>query len=487
MATGFDAKTDATDIGNAAKTKGPEGADQSFRAELDEISKADSSAGDKTQLYTQLNTELEQRGILPEMAVNWAKTNLSKLDKDGNGGITFDEIAFATQFSQQGSAERAYLESLGNNYGTLVNQVKYENTGSRGGQTSVNGISGKDLDAFLSGKKDGRTNLDLASMLTDNKDFLFNSLDVAKTGLDDKDGKVSRSDIETFTKALDTNKDGKIADDELNNEQLLGGVDKDERRKVADTLMFLKDQKNWDSDAVKRLRDGDVITMDSMAKGLGFKSGDKADVNAMKEAVKGLTGDDPNQDRVEAATSTTAAEAPGMQLTEWQKEAIEGYLTKYPETTALVSDNGKVTKEKLDAFLNGIKDNREEAHKYHPDVLVALGLLQQGWKSVSPDGAPIDVAKLSNMEFNANPNNTQPSGSDTGDSGASTEAPTDAETPDTFVVRPGDSIWKIAQEKLGPQASNQQIADLMNAILQANKMSPESYIYAGDKLIIPKV
>ncbi|MCC7528279.1 MAG: LysM peptidoglycan-binding domain-containing protein [Candidatus Melainabacteria bacterium] len=470
MATGFDAKTDATDIGNAAKSKGVEAASTVFQAELDEINKADPAAGDKTELNQALTKELEQRGILPEMAADWAKNNFSKLDKDGNGGVSFDEITFATQFSKQGSAERAYLESLGNNYQRLVNQVQYDvtATGRGGTQREINGISGKDIDAFMAGKSDGRANMDIAAMLTDNKDFLFDALDVARTGLDDKDGKVSRSDIETYVKQLDTNKDGKIGDDELNNEKLLGGVDKEDRRKVADALSFLKEQKNWDSEQVKRLRDGGVITMDSMAKGLGFKNGKDADVSGMKAAVAAQTGDDPALDKVEAP-------APGTTLNTWEKAAIEGFLTKHPEVTAQVADNGVVSKEKLDNFLATLKDNPEEAMKYDPSALVSLNLLQNGFNSVSKDGGKtVALENISESVFTGS------------DAGPGVNAPETVETPETFTVRPGDSVWKIAQEKLGPQASNQQIADLMNAILAANKMSPESYIYAGDKLIIPK-
>ncbi len=470
MATGFDAKNDATDIGNAAKTKGTEGASQVFQAELNEINSSDPASVDKTQLYTALNTELEQRGILPEMAANWAKSNFAKLDRDGKGGISSDEISIATQLSQPGTAERAYLESLGKNYQTLTSQVQFDGAPQgRGGYTTVKGVSNKDLDAFLTTKTDGRSNLDIAAMMTDNQDFLFDALDVAKQGLNDRDGKVSRTDIEIYVKELDKNKDGKIGDDELNNEKLLAGVDNEERRKVVDTLNFLSEQKNWDSEQVKRLRDGGVITMDSMAKGLGFKNGKDADITGMKAAVAAQTGDDPSQDKVESISST---------MNSYEKSAVEGYLSKYPEVTAQVTENGVISKAKLDQFLDNLQAKPEEALQYNPAALISLNLLRNNFNSVSADGKTVALASISESEF-------PPSGSGTGDSGV---VPTESSvaTPDTVTVKEGDSVWQIAQERLGPDATNQQIADLMNAILQANNMAPETIIYSGDQLVVPK-
>ncbi|MCC7528277.1 MAG: hypothetical protein IT342_07130 [Candidatus Melainabacteria bacterium] len=81
MSTGFVEKTDATDIGNAAKNGGVEAVSTVFQAELAEINKADAAFGDRSQLNQALTTELEQRGILPELAVDWTQNNFSKLDK----------------------------------------------------------------------------------------------------------------------------------------------------------------------------------------------------------------------------------------------------------------------------------------------------------------------------------------------------------------------------------------------------------------------
>jgi len=301
MPTGFDAKSDAAEISNAAKQKGVDGASQVFQQDLDKVKNADPSV-DKNQYLTALNKELETRGLLPEMSINWAKKNFDKLDRDDNGALGLDEINFAHQTSASGSIEKAYLESLGNNYKTLSKEVNYET--DRNG-TPVKGISTKDVDSFLAKKTDARSNMDIASMLTGNKDFLFNALDVAHNGLNGKDGKISRSDIESFAKQIHAGKSGKLSDDDLDNEQLLSGVDKADRRKVVDTLDFLSQQKNWDSQQIQRIRDGGVISMQSLAEGLGFnqEGGKDAEIKAMKDAVKAQADDQSNQDKTANAAS----------------------------------------------------------------------------------------------------------------------------------------------------------------------------------------
>lgn len=511
MATGFDAKTDAADVATSAKTKGIEGATQAFQKELDEIKNADPTSSDKNSYYSNLNAELEKSGVLPEMAANWAKANYAKLDADGNG-ISLNEIAIELSNIEKNSKEHAFLMSLKSNYLTLCDQDKRDF-----GFNNAPGISKKDLDKYADVKGGDRNNFNLAAVLTDNKNYLFNALDVAADGAGGRDGKISRSDIETFVKDLDTNRDGKVDDKELNN-QALAGVETEDRRKAADLLQKYADKDYWQSESTDKITEDGKITMDELAKGLGFRTDgsffEKAlqtikdhngggtfntlipDANegneaGMLEAVKQLTGDDPTQSNEDQArakadkdllekltkerdAATAKASEGTTPLADYDRAMIEAILSKNKDATALVCDSaGVISKAKLDALFMGMQENPDLAAAMNSDALKALAMLQASWKTVSKDGKTLDLQGLSPEDF---------SGSGNGSGSEGTQNPEESEP---YVVETGDSFWAIAQKMLGDGASNADIQAYMEQIAQHNGMDLITTIYKGDKLKLP--
>jgi LysM repeat protein len=64
-----------------------------------------------------------------------------------------------------------------------------------------------------------------------------------------------------------------------------------------------------------------------------------------------------------------------------------------------------------------------------------------------------------------------------------------ADSAGRIVVRPGDSLWSISTERLGPSATPQQIANTVERIyaLNRNRISDPDLILAGQKLLLPPV
>lgn len=63
-----------------------------------------------------------------------------------------------------------------------------------------------------------------------------------------------------------------------------------------------------------------------------------------------------------------------------------------------------------------------------------------------------------------------------------------ASAPSTYVVRPGDSLWGIAERHLGPHASNAEIAAEWPRWYRANRGvigSDPSLIHVGARLVVP--
>jgi nucleoid-associated protein YgaU len=491
MATGYEAPKDAVTVEDAAKSKGVEGATQAFQAELDEIKNADPTAVDKNSYYSSLNAELEQSGILPEMAANWAKENYSKLDVDG-GGISLSEISIELSNTEKGSKEHAFLLSLKNNYKTLNEQDKKDGEKEAGEKKNAVGITEKDLNKFIDMKGGDRSNMDLAAILTDNKNYLFNALDVANNGSGGRDGKVSRSDIDAFVKDLDSDKDGKISDAELNN-QALQGVESEDRRKAVDLLKKYADDDYWHSDSAEKIQKGGKISMDSLAKGLNFE-GNQA---GLLEEVKKRTGDDPNQSNEEQArikadkdlqdrlarereAATAKANEGTTPLADYDKEMIELVLTANKDVVTnagLMDSEGVISKQNLDAFWMGLEENPNAAAGFDSDTMQALSMLSQSWKTVSKDGKTLNINDLSPKDFTGS------------GSGSGSEGPGETENPDeseSYVVQSGDSFWGIAQSVLGEGASNADIQAYMQQIAELNKMDLQTIIYRNDKLKLPK-
>lgn len=523
MATGFNAQTDAADVTTAAKTKGIDSATQAFQKELDEIKTADPTSTDKSSYYSALNSELEKSGLLPEMAANWAKENYKKLDVDGNG-ISLSEISIELSNTDKGTKEHAFLLSLKNNYQSMSEQDKKDGgKNDKGDKINAAGISEKDLNKYIDAKGGDRANMDLAAILTDNKNYLFNALDIADKGAGGRDGKVSRSDIETFVNDLDTDDDGTVSDQELNS-QALQGVEKEDRRKVVDLLKKYSDDDYWHSDSAEKIQKDGRITMDSLAKGLEFKTTEDVNLGLvgtakdlilgpfgkgpdktkqvgdqarMLEAVKELTGDDPTQsnedqaralsdkdlqDRLarEREAATAKANEGTTPLADYDKEMIELVLTANKDVVTnagLMDSEGVISKQNLDAFWMGLEENPNAAAGFDSDTMQALSMLSQSWKTVSKDGKTLNINDLSPKDFTGS------------GSGSGSEGPGETENPDeseSYVVQSGDSFWGIAQSVLGEGASNADIQAYMQQIAELNKMDLQTIIYRNDKLKLPK-
>ena len=71
---------------------------------------------------------------------------------------------------------------------------------------------------------------------------------------------------------------------------------------------------------------------------------------------------------------------------------------------------------------------------------------------------------------------------------AAAEAQTENTSASSVVVRPGDSLWSISQERLGPNATPQQIADGAERIYALNRErigADPNLIFVGQELLVP--
>lgn len=258
-----------------------EKATQRLKDEIDSISSdSPSSAANKIK---ELSTELTRNGVLPELSLNWVNKNFSALDSSKDGQVSAEE---ATNYAKASATNKLDIILAAGYSGAL--QIA-----SREHAPQLQALDKDQMNSLLQNYRNHRFDLRVASALSAGDGAIFTQLDTAQQGVDKADGKISRKDFEKLTESIDTNKDKRIDDTELQSSKF-ASVKLEDRRAVVDTLQYLSDKENWNSDAIKSMRDGKYLTKDSIM----------AKLAADEIAITGRPGQSNATDQAQATTST---------------------------------------------------------------------------------------------------------------------------------------------------------------------------------------
>jgi hypothetical protein len=137
---------------------------------------------------------------------------------------------------------------------------------------------------------------------------------------------------------------------------------------------------------------------------------------------------------------------------------------------------------------------RTKLKKRHAGALVAgltlsiviLAALHPGWAEAQEEVDAYAVSRLEAAAHNANDEQTNAAGATTPASQAAYYEPAAA----LRVVEPGDSLWSIAQERLGPNATPQQVANEVERIYGLNQNqigNNPDLILPNQELLLPSV
>ena len=113
------------------------------------------------------------------------------------------------------------------------------------------------------------------------------------------------------------------------------------------------------------------------------------------------------------------------------------------------------------------------------------------WPTATPAEVPNDAGPDPEAQSSASPDPGPPAASapHTGEASAPRHVPQPPDAgSETVVVRPGDSLWRIARRSLGPSASDQQVARAWPAWWAANRSvlgDDPGLLHPGDRLTAP--
>lgn len=155
------------------------------------------------QYFKSLTEELQSKGTLPALSLEWSKRNAAKFDLDGKGGLTIAELELALRDDNVGAFERMMLEGLKQNYEPLRNSHKdgkEDGITSKDVESSLKKLNTADRmrreDEWIQEEQKKVKNLTQRLLKVENGRSLFTDLDIANGGT--ADNKVSFEDLRTF-------------------------------------------------------------------------------------------------------------------------------------------------------------------------------------------------------------------------------------------------------------------------------------------------
>ncbi len=263
MAVSDDAKMTVKEVQTVQQRKDASGgADNAYARLQQDVQAEQTKLGTTTpeskkqyqDYISNVQTELQKSGLLPEMTLEWANSHKEALNVSSNksDGITKEGLAkypeVSKQFSGQelGEFDRSFASQLGRDFDSLDKSGKIDN---------------KTLAKELTVQQELHNKVEpLLSMIPP---AVFNIMDTASKG-GNPDQEISRDDVKAFLK-------------NRNNEITLKGLGFNDQQ-VADLNAGLTDmEKNWNSDVYTKLRGGKDknLTADSVAKAFGLIGSDQ--------------------------------------------------------------------------------------------------------------------------------------------------------------------------------------------------------------------
>lgn len=328
----------------------------------------------------EVTTELEHQGLLPMFALDWSRSAdtadfdrdgnkdedmFSVLDMDGSGDVTTDELDYWRNRTEPGTIENKLLTELRSDYDTY----RYAHS-----TDSQNGITRNDVNAQTTLEEEAantRNRVSDASARLLANPTMFDAIDVAAHG-GDTDGKISKNDL------------GNFIEDWENGNRPAGVTESD-----VEAMRYLRD--NWDSDAVKALRD-DYISREKLRSNFGLAADGSGDQGFIQEVAQ-----TNSQLAEDLGIEIQSTEAP-QQLTAEQKQKVAEFLNSEVGQARLrgaLGEDGKLSQQELTQLIQSFPTDDPDAR-----VPEGLELLQQFFPQVAGEDSLVDQEELAALGVN---------------------------------------------------------------------------------------
>lgn len=370
------AQKEAAEDAKLIKDSDPATSYQAFKDEVESMERAGVDEGVRRAYRSALADELEG-STMNRLVIDFLNEEGNERFKNKDGVITLGKVG-ASNNDGASDLDRMMLPQVMMNFDDIAASRRRD---GRGGYGDAPGITAGDVEAYTAAQ-DKRD--ELAGFAASNKEDGYNALLDPKFILN-----WDRVDIRGnwIGSGRDGITDRDAIEDYLNDANTAEGIDKDRYpAEFVDKMQQLYD--NWDTPEVKAMTiggQGNKISLDSIAKGLGYESLEDA---RKQQAAAPEVEEEAATETEEAETSEVTVKYEDGKLERTFNFDAEKKLTGYSETRDGVTTNFEIT----DEFGNAVNaETGEKMGRIHVDPITGKTTIHAEGKDEvveTPDAPP---------------------------------------------------------------------------------------------------